>query len=543
VDYTNPLQNLVAGGLPLALAGVQQSAASAQKRLAASDPILKAQKKAEEAQKFVIEQMEKIFGRKVTPEEINKLSSPALSESGQPGFREVSSPAGRVFGSTRAGMRRAEAAQAEGGEALRQQQARLASSKIDAQKAKIDAAGAVTDARAGNSVNQTTLKAQLDAMKRQQQRLAAGKQNEIDDLESQIAKPALEAKIKDFLNPQPNGVATQYDAAKKAIDEGLAMRDQVTGMRMDARAAKQGQLTDPMAAKVEEASQNLPLEKAVGAEKIAQLQAEVRQRQQDLLEAQRADKLYKTLDVPRIKETLRKNPVNDPNLTSLMDGVESGEAFVQKMDKANAAQITALRDYASQNGAKHGAAVGKELEETFNRRMFQMMEEGANGELYKPDKVLQAYPFEKMAAIYGGGLPGKTKASIALDVLKSVSDRIEAQKAAATGGPTEKNILNRFGTYAAGTGMYMFIRATMHANPKQMAMEGATLGLGALVVSAPKLMDYAVKNPKFGTQFTKFMQDRSPEDVLNKYPLVQKFFQDNNVNRKESPSSTESPSK
>jgi hypothetical protein len=74
-------------------------------------------------------------------------------------------------------------------------------------------------------------------------------------------------------------------------------------------------------------------------------------------------------------------------------------------------------------------------------------------------------------------------------------------------------------------------------------MEGATLGLGALVVSAPKLMDYAVKNPKFGTQFTKFMQDRSPEDVLNKYPLVQKFFQDNNVNRKESPSSTESPSK
>lgn len=430
------------------------------------------------ARKFVSD----MLGQPTEPTQVAAMpgvTSPASNEKG----KTLLSPAGRVFGQTASNITKLEA----------QKKTILAETMAKAQEFK--------DRQIGLKEQSTKLRSAIDAAKRAKKRGVGQLEQQFQELEDSYTDPAIDEAVKMvFGESSPQAVQQKF---ADGISDALDNKASILAARKQIQAAKTGQLRMPEG----------PLEAEVPNQKIETLQQNLDRTKIAQLKAQKEAANFTSVELPRVQETLRNSPAVDPRLKAFAKTTTPSE-FVDELVKTNHENVTALRQQLSPAGRKS-------LEKTFAQH-FTQLAVGPDGNLSNMEAAAKAFPYDKIAAVYGGGLAGRAKADSVQQVVNDTLRQLQSEE-------SNMGAAKRIGARAAGfipVLMYQLHHAS--TSPAGLAKSGAALGATVVAVSWPKIIDEAIKSPRFGAQFHKWSTEESVVDALKKYPLVEQFLKDNN---------------
>lgn len=425
---------------------------------------------------------------------LKELTGQPLEPSEVPGMRAVTSsenpknnllsPMGRVFAQTQNQAAKRVAAQKEI-ERSAKEQAQTLKNKIT-----------------GLQGQRVKLQGLIDAGKRKNRRDVGKIDQEFKDMENEYLQPALDDAISMVFG---DGTREKFmDTATQSFSKAMQDKSEILAARKQVAAAKSGQLKMP----------DGPLEATVNNAGLETLHQNMQKTNEALFKAKQDADTFKNIELPKIQETLRSNPAVDPKLQKFTK-VATPTEFLDVLKDADHESVTALRNQLSPAGKKA-------LQESFERT-FSQMAVGPDGSLSNIGTASKAFPYDKVAAIYGGGVVGRAKADLAA---KATADMMRMQK-------EDSNKFSYYGkksvalASALGT-PYFLIQATMSGSPEKALIKGAALGALTTAVAWPKIINKVVSDPKFGREFHEWSTSESAATALKNYPTVERFFRDNN---------------
>jgi hypothetical protein len=418
-----------------------------------------------------------LLGKEVEPTNISKMPGVTASINS----KANTSPAGRVFAQTVGNATRAEA----------EKKSVLNAAMAEAQRLK--------DRQAHMKAQALKLKNSIEAAKRQGKRGVGKLEAQFQQMEDEYTAPAIDEAIKmAFGESDPEKVLGKY---ADGLGHAMENKAEILAARKQVQAAKSGQLKIP----------DGPLEAEVPNARIETLQQNLSRVKEETLGAEMDVQRFKNIDLDNVKKALKDSPAVDPRLQPFLKAGTPSE-FLQALVSTNHENVATLRGQLSKPGVKA-------LEETFSKH-FAQLATGADGQLTGIEDATKAFPFDKVAAIYGGGMSGRLKAESIQTVVDDTRRMLDKSKRSTLGDGMTK----RLAVATVGSIPYVLYRMS-HSNAGYAAAEGAAIGATVAAVAFPKIIDQAVRSPAFGRQFHKWTQEGAIGDSLTAYPLVKQFFE------------------
>ncbi len=425
-----------------------------------------------------------LLGKETDPRSVSQM--PGVTSSVN--TKANTSPMGRVFAQTMGNATRAEA----------EKKAVLNSALGEGQRLK--------ENQAQLKAQTVKLKNAIDSAKRAKVRNIGKMEQQFEDMENSYLEPGIDEAIKMVFGETPTGEVMKKLGS--GIGDALENKAEILAARKQLGAAKTGQLKIPEG----------PLNAEVPNARIETLQQNLGKTREAMEAAKQEADRFKAIDLPKLKETLQASPAVDPRLRPFMKAATPSE-FLGTIEDTNHENVKVLRDQLSPAGKKA-------LEESFSRR-FAQLAVGPDGSLSGINEAAKKYDFDKVAAIYGGDSVARLKAH-AIQTVVDDTRRLLQKDSTIPGGPVAKTLAMA----SLKSSPYLLYRMT-HANTAYAAADAAAIGGTVVAIAWPKIIDAAVKSPRFGTQFHKWATEGAVPGTLKNYPLVQDFFTSNNEAGKE----------
>lgn len=346
----------------------------------------------------------------------------------------------------------------------------------------------------------------LASILRKNRRAIGRAQEELDDISKNTIKDLAPSKVMN---------EAQVEELREKISESMG-RPMFTEAAKEAgtkqiNAAKRGELRIPEG----------PLDLQVENQAAETLRQNLVQNKMARIKAAADSETFDKLELPSVKKFIEENPAVKPELRHFVGkDVSTVDDFYAKVETATPSSFLALREQLSPSAKK-------EFENGFATH-FLKKAMGPDGMLTNMPQAAKTWDYDKIAAVYGGDAVGKVKADIFQTTIDSTLKLLENNR--------KYDLKNKIGMTAAGSIPFIFYHLATGWSPASVAAKAGIAGSTAFVaVALPKIIDKAVASPKFGKQFERWAIEDATAAGLTKYPLVEKFLHDENVNKEKTP--------